>query len=108
MNNKILNLLGFAARSGNLSFGFDMSVEAMKKGNCQLVIVAEDISLKTKKEIDFFAQKTNVKHILPKGITMVLLTNAVGKKCGIVSVTDKGFANAIEKAYFEGGVTNDK
>ena len=108
MNNKILNLLGFAAKSGSLKYGFEMSVEAMKKGICQLVIVADDVSQKTKKEIDFFAQKTNVKHILPKGVTMDSLTKAVGKKCGIVSVNDKGFANAIEKAHFEGGVTNDK
>lgn len=108
MNNKILNLLGFAAKSGSLKYGFEMSVEAMKKGICQLVIVADDVSQKTKKEIDFFAQKTNVKHISPKGVTMDSLTKAVGKKCGMVSLNDKGFANAIEKAHLEGGVTNDK
>lgn len=108
MNNKILNLLGFAAKSGKLSFGFDMSVEAMKKDTSKLVVVAEDISDKTKKEINFFSQKTNTNHILPAGIKSVDIEKAVGKKCGIVSVNDLGFANAIEKAHLEGGETNDK
>ena len=108
MNNKILNLLGFAAKSGSLSYGFDMTVEAMKKNVTKLVIVADDISDKTKKEINFFSQKTNKRYILLAGVTSEQITNAVGKKCGIVSVNDLGFANAIEKAYLEGGETNDK
>lgn len=104
MKNKIFSLLGFAAKSGNLSYGFEKSVEAMKNNKSQLILAAEDVSEKTKKEITFFAQKTNKRHIFPKGITIMSLTDALGKKCGVVSVNDKGFAQAIEEAYLEGGV----
>lgn len=91
---KITALLGFAAKAGKLSYGFDSSVESLKKGKSFLLLVAEDISQKSLKEIAFFAEKYHTQHIILEGIDIKAVSDAVGRKCGIISVNDKGFANA--------------
>ncbi len=97
---KILTLLGFASKAGKLSFGFDSSVEAIKKGKSALIAVAIDISPKTLKEIAFFAEKYRVKHIILEGIDIKAVSDAVGRKCGIISVNDKGFADACGRTIY--------
>ena len=101
MNERILTLLGFASKSGKLAYGFDMSVESVKKGKSKLLLTADDVSEKSQKEVIYFADKSNVEYIILKGISTETLSNAIGKSCGIVSVNDSGFAKAI------GGNAND-
>ncbi len=108
MNNKILSLLGFAAKAGRLSFGFEASVQSINSSKAQLVLIAEDISPKSLKEIRFFAEKKNIKYFILKGIDIKALSIAIGRKCGIVSVNEVGFAKALEKVLIEGGFANDK
>lgn len=108
MNNKILSLLGFATKAGKLGFGFEACVQSIKSSKSQLVLVAEDISLKSLKEIRFFAEKKNIKYFILKGIDIKALSAAIGRKCGIVSVNEVGFAKALEKVLIEGGFANDK
>ena len=60
MNDKTLTLLGFASKSGNISNGADSVKEALKKNKARLVIIAKDISDKSRKEIKFFASKNKV------------------------------------------------
>ena len=108
MNSKILSLLGFAAKAAKLSYGFEATVTSVKASKASLVIVAEDISPKSRKEVKFFADKVGVKTVYLIGIDIKTLSNAVGKKCGIISVNDKGFADACEKALIEGGFANDQ
>ena len=97
MKNRILTLLGFATKAGKLSFGYEASVSTLKAGKSKLVLIAEDISEKSFKEVVFFAQKANVKHIKPDNITIKDITDAIGRKCGIISVNDSGFADALLK-----------
>ncbi len=108
MNNKLLSLLGFAAKAGSLGYGFEATVAALKASKAYLVLVAEDISPKSRKEVKFFAEKEAVKNITLEGITIKCISDAVGRKCGIISVNDKGFADACEKALIEGGFANDQ
>lgn len=105
MNNKILTLLGFATKAGKLCFGFEAAVTSLKSGKSKLVISACDISEKSRKEIDFFANKANVKHMKLCEIDIKAVSDAVGRKCGIISVNDSGFADACA-AYDEGGNAN--
>ncbi len=100
MNDKILTLLGFASKSGNLSFGADAVKESVKKGKAKLVLVACDISAKSLKEITFTAQNNGVK-AFPVVYTIETLSHATGHKGGIISVNENGFAEAIE-----GGIAN--
>ncbi len=108
MINKILSLLGFARKAGKLSFGFDMTSQAVKKGKCFLILNACDVSDKTLKEIDYITSKSGIKRITLEGVNIKALSAAVGKPCGIISVNEKGFADACETAFNEGGNANDK
>lgn len=109
MISKVLSLLGFAAKSGRLSFGMDPSKTALKRKRSFAVVVASDISQKSKDEISFTAEKNGVSIIFVP-ITMNELSHAVGKKkCGIISVNDKGFADAVTSHLqkLQGGIAND-
>ena len=97
MKDKILNLLGFASKAGKLSFGFEATVGAIKSGKAKLVLIACDISPKSRKETVYFADKFGVCHIELEDIDIETLSAAVGKKCGILSVYDQGFAEGILK-----------
>ncbi len=105
---KILSLLGFATKAGKLSFGFDMTSQAIKKKKCFLIVNACDVSAKTLKEIDYKALESGIKRITLEGVDIKALSAAVGKSCGIISVNEKGFADACETAFNEGGNANDK
>lgn len=100
MNSKILTLLGFCSKAGKMSYGMDASVESLKKGKSNLVVVAFDLSQKSLKEITFNAEKAEVKVTVLDDTNIDTLSHAVGRKCGILSVNDKGFAEAIEKEIF--------
>lgn len=100
---KSLTLLGFAAKAGKLSFGMDMSKTAVKSGKSFLVVCACDVSEKSQKEIAFFANSNNISLISLKDIDIEAMSKAVGRKCGIISVNDKSFAEAIK-----GGYANDQ
>ncbi|MBQ8649182.1 MAG: ribosomal L7Ae/L30e/S12e/Gadd45 family protein [Clostridia bacterium] len=108
MNEKILTLLGFAAKSGKLSFGFEAVVSSVKAGKARLAVIAEDVSAKTTKEIIFHCDKASVKAISLNGIDIKTLSHAVGRKCGVISVNDSGFANTLLKEHTQGGNANDE
>lgn len=107
LNEKILSLLGFAAKAGKLSYGFEAATGAVETKKSFLVLTASDISAKTRKEIIYYADRNQVMHIALKGIDIKTLSDAVGRKCGIISVNNSGFANTC-KSYIEGGIANDK
>ena len=110
MNNKILSLLGFAAKAGKLSYGFEATCWSAKTNKAKLLAVAADISAKSRKEIQFYATRYNVKFIVLEGIDIKNVSDAVGKKCGIISVNDRGFADAIlkENEEIKGGNADDE
>ncbi len=102
MNSKILTLLGFASKAGKLSFGMNDAKVSLEKGKSKLIITASDVSQKSQKEIKFFSANKNVNVITLESISIETLSEAVGRKCGIISVNDNGFADAI------GGYANDQ
>ncbi|MBQ2135642.1 MAG: ribosomal L7Ae/L30e/S12e/Gadd45 family protein [Clostridia bacterium] len=102
MNNKVLTLLGFAAKAVKLSYGMSAVKYAIISGKARLVLTASDISPKSRKEIAYFCEKENVKYITLDNINMGTVSAAVGRKCGIISVNDSGFADSI------GGNANDQ
>lgn len=94
---KILSLLGFAAKAGKLSFGTHATQFAIESGRAKLVLAAEDISEKSVKELKFKADKKSITVLNLSGISTAELSKRVGKNCGILAVTDQGFADAITK-----------
>lgn len=99
VSNKILSLLGFAAKAGRLSYGSSAVLWAIKTHKAKLAVISEEISEKSRKETAYYADKQNIKTIVLKGIDIKTVSDAVGKKCGIISVNDCGFADAILEAY---------
>lgn len=97
MKAKVLTLLGFAAKSGNLSYGFSASKEAISRKKSRLILIASDISEKSKKEIIFTANQSNISFLTLDDTDIFELSNAVGHKCGIISVNENGFAKAIKE-----------
>lgn len=95
MISKVLTLLGFASKASKLSCGMDASVEAVRKGKSKLCVIANDVSPKSSKEINFFAMKNNVRVIILDDCNIDTLSAAIGRKCGILSVNDGSFADGI-------------
>ena len=97
MSSKILTLLGFASKAGKLSYGMNDSLMSLKKGASKIVISAADTSEKSKKELIFHAQKYNTESVVLENCTADTLSRSVGRRCSVISVNDKGFADAILK-----------
>ena len=99
MDKKILTLLGFASKSRKLSYGAAASADSVNAGKSKLIIISGDISEKSKKEMIFVSEKNNVPVIVLGNVTSNVISNAVGRNCGILSVNDKSFASGIAEEY---------
>ena len=96
MNKKLLSLLGMARRAGRLSMGFDAASDSMKKGQSKLLVLAGDISQRTKNSIIAAARQTGTPAV-SAGCTMDEIGSALGKgQTGIVSINDSGFAASVK------------
>ncbi|MBQ4120236.1 MAG: ribosomal L7Ae/L30e/S12e/Gadd45 family protein [Clostridia bacterium] len=93
-SSKNLTLLGFAAKALKLDYGMQKSIEALKKNRSKLIVTACDLSEKSKKEILFYTTKQNIR-LVTSDVTIEKLSTEVGRKCGVISVNDNGFADAI-------------
>ena len=106
MTDKLLPLLGFAAKAGRLSYGMNACIGSVRSKKAKLVLVCGDISDKSKKEVAFITHNKNLGRVTLEDVTIEELSAAVGRKCGIISVCDNGFAQAILKLL--GGYANDQ
>ncbi len=98
MNDKILTLLGFASKAGKLSYGFDAVKTALTQGKSKLVLMANDVSPKSQKEVMFYGGKFETEIMVLDAYDMETLSHAVGRKCGIISVNDISFADGLLSA----------
>lgn len=96
MKDKVLSMLGLAAKAGKVTSG-EFSVEkSVKSGKAYLVIVAGDASDNTRKMFTNMCTYYNVP-IYFYG-DKDILGNAIGKKTrASLTVTDAGFSKAIVK-----------
>ena len=100
MRDKILDLLGFARKSGNLIFGFQLVKKMVERNDVKLVILAKDISPNTEKKILKVINMNNVPII--KYSNNDELSKSIGQTDkAILAVTDKKLANRI-------GIRNNK
>ncbi len=99
--NKVYGLLGISAKAGKLISGTDIILEQMAKKKVNLVIVAEDASEKTIKNMKYYCEKENVKLIVYGSINEN--SKAIGKhNRAVIGIVDKNFANSIEKVIHGG------
>ena len=92
--NKVLSLLGLAARARKVASGEFSAESAVKGGKAELVIVAEDASDNTKK---LFHDKCSFYNVpVYEYGTKETLGHAIGKEFrASAAVLDKGLAKAI-------------
>lgn len=93
-NDRLLSFLGLCKRAGCLISGAETVTKAVREGKAQLVLYASDVSDNSLKDVVKAAEDGGVTaKKLPR--TKEELSFALGKHCGIVCTTDKGFADKI-------------
>ena len=95
--NKSLSLLGICRKAGRITCGYDAVVEEIKIGKSKGVIITEDISDKTRKNVKFFCDKFGISAIAVP-FTQSDIEKSTGKKAGVISINDKGLFEAIKKS----------
>ncbi len=96
MKNKILNLLGLAARAGNIVFGSNACKNALKMNKIKMLVLSEDASDKTKKNYKFYAEKYNIPIIFIG--TIKELSKAIGQENkAIIGIKDINIVKGIQK-----------
>lgn len=95
MNNK-MGLVTMCRKAGKLVIGMDMVKDACKNGSAFGVFVAEDLSDKSLKEVKFICNKHNVA-LYSFGMKMDDIWAELGKRVGVMAITDKGFCKSCIK-----------
>lgn len=96
MTNKVYGLLGICAKAGDIVSGMDVMIETVKKGKAKLVIVAEDCSEKTIKNVQYICQRDMIP--IYKFGKIEDISKAIGKNHrGIVCIKNENLAREIEK-----------
>ncbi|KIR01518.1 ribosomal protein L7Ae family protein [Lachnospiraceae bacterium TWA4] len=93
---KVLSLLGLSKKAGKIESGNFCVEKAVKAGKAYLVLIANDASANTKKDIENMCSYYEVpwKFYGDKDS----LGTAIGNEYRVcVALTDEGFAKAIEK-----------
>jgi ribosomal protein L7Ae-like RNA K-turn-binding protein len=93
---KLLSMLGLCRKAGKLKSGFDQCGEALREGLVSLVVLAENLSPKTKKEARFLAAKHKA-GVVEAAVSIDDIDSKTGRRAGVLAVTDKGFAAVIEE-----------
>lgn len=94
MKNRLMTMLGFAKKSGNLLSGEGITLENIKKNKVKVVILANDASENTAKRIKDKAGYRGIP------VVELLTREELGKAIGgqervVVSITDLKFAQSI-------------
>lgn len=92
----IKGTLSICRRAGKLIGGMDEVKASCRKKEAQCVLITSDFSEKSRSEIAFECERSKTP-IVDIPDTMFDVAEAVGKRYGVMSVTDKGFAKAIMK-----------
>lgn len=101
MINKVYGLLGICAKAGEIVSGTDITIENIEKKKAKLVIVAEDCSEKTIKNMKFICEKNEVPiHIFGK---IDDISKSIGKSNrGVIGIKNENLAKEIVKKIYGG------
>lgn len=91
---KLIDTITFCKRLGKLTLGFDLVKNAMMTGEAVLVLLAKDLSPKTKKEVAYLCEQMEVP-LAETEITLDEFWYLIGKRAGVIAVTEEGFAEKI-------------
>lgn len=94
MNDKLMSFIGLCRRAGKMTIGNEPVTEDIKKGISELILIADDISHNTEKDITKKAEAGKVK-IIKIPYSKEQISSSLGKLTAIISVNDEGFAKKI-------------
>lgn len=98
MQNKILSMMGFAQKSGNLVSGENTIELFLPKKKISLVIITEDASENTKERFVMLADRYQVPYIIWGD--REILSHAIGKiNRAVYGVTNKKFSREIKRLF---------
>ena len=96
MINKVYGLLGICAKAGGIVSGADITIETVEGGKAKLVIVAQDCSNKTIKNMKYICEKNNVPIYILGDIEQI--SKSIGKSNrGIIGIKNQNLAKEIVK-----------
>ena len=96
MNPKLIDTLTFCKRIGALKLGFDPVKSTLEHGQAKLVLLAKDLSSKSKDSMLRICQQDGCPTaLLP--LQMDEIWFLVGKHSGILAVTDAAFAKKLSE-----------
>lgn len=96
INNKILGLIGLAARARKIAFGADSVETEIKKKKVYLIVVAKDSSERTKNKFRKLSEEYNVPIIIAE--TIENLSKSIGKSNkAIIGIEDINISKEIQK-----------
>lgn len=96
MNDKLLASLSLCRKAGKLVMGFEPVKEACQNGSAKLLLLTEDLSPKSRKEIVRVAEQQGVRYA-DIHYTMDAIKLLVGRRSGILAITDDGFVTVLAK-----------
>lgn len=95
MRDRMLQLLSLSRRAGKLLRGFDQVKDGIAQQQVYAVLLAQDLSPKTEKELRYVCRDATVPFVCVPA-TMKELEKYVGKKVGVLALTEKGFADKVQ------------
>lgn len=92
--NKLIQDISLCKRAGKLILGFDVVKQSLQDKVAVILVVAKDVSAKTLKEVKFLSEKYNIR-LITINLTLDELWYILGKRVGVISVTDKALSERI-------------
>ncbi len=94
MKNKLLGALGLLRKAGALVMGFEAVGEAAAKGKLHLIILAEDLSPKSARQMHIVGEKHNIE-VVTAPIPIEEIGYLLGKRAGILGAANEGLADKV-------------
>lgn len=96
MKSRLLSTLGICRKAGKLVLGTDAVTEYAADGKLFLILLCEDLSPRSHKNMTIVAEK-HCLAVCKAPITMDEIKHLVGKRSGIMGIADLGLANLVVK-----------
>ncbi|WP_057763738.1 L7Ae/L30e/S12e/Gadd45 family ribosomal protein [Companilactobacillus tucceti] len=95
MRNKFLGFLGIVLRSGNMVSGTDLTLQGIRNKSVKLVVMANDCSDRTKKDL---TNKTEYYKVpLITEFTSYKIKKSIGKDRKVIGITDLKMAKRLSE-----------
>lgn len=93
--NRLLSIISLSKKAGKLLAGNDRVKEAVLRGQAHVVLTASDLSEKSRRGIEALCKAEKVPS-LAVPVTMEELAWEIGKRTGILAVTEPGLAGKLQ------------